>query len=793
MPRALAILVCMTVLAGSFAAPANAQVSARPDLASYVDPLIGTYPPGFVNPGPVVPHGMVGLGPDTEGPFNYGGYHYVNNTITGFSHTHMSAGVPRAGQIPFMPVTGNIDLTDHELPEGSPVPNYASPFSHTAETAEPGYYSVRLARYGIDAELTATLRAGMHRYTFPAGQPASVIIDAGRDLQGHQSSTVDVHEDGMVTGFVEAERSIEVYFAAVFDRPVTSAQTFTGTALSDARHASGARTGAVLGFGSDGGPLLAKVGISFVDVEGAIDNLSAEIPTWDFDGIRADARDSWNDALSAIEIEGGTDAERTSFYTALYHAQFFPNRFDDADGRYLGFDDVVRTTEFPRYTQFSLWDSYRGQNQLLSVINPDAYRDMTLSLLDMYRQGGTLPRWTFANRDPAHMSGDPVIPFIGEAWCRGLLEDLDADGDEDGDDAAARIELFDAMRERTINNRPTNYDTLGYSPTPQMSDPGKLLESTESQAGTTLEYGIAEFTLALMAEEAGFEDHRDALQARSLNYRNLLDPETKWIRPKDADGQFVRDFHPESDYGFQEGTSWQYSWLAMHDLRGLFDGMGGNEVVQDRLDRFFNLPVTGTVPVAWPKVQNQITAFGLVYKGNQYAPGNEHDLQAPFLYNYAGAPWKTQAVARGVASLFTPTPDGLPGNDDLGALSGWLVWTMLGVYPVTPGSPTYTIASPIFTKATIHMKHGDFVIDTPASSPVAKYVQSAALDGEPMDKIWFTHGDIRKGAVLTLEMGPLPDTSWGTASGAAPPSASTNQLRDFGCGAGITSESGGPS
>lgn len=804
MRRTFAIAVIVSVLGGGLASPAGAQL-APSDLAGYVDPLIGTYPPGFVNPGPVRPFGMVGVGPDTEGPLNYGGYHYVNNTIVSFSHIHMSAGVFRGGQLPVMPVSGQVELEDvSQQLGGSPVPAYASPFSHATETAEPGYYSVLLERYGIQAELTSTERVGVHRYAFLPGQAASVVIDAGRDLRGDQPSAIDISDDGLVTGRVTTDdQGVTVYFAARFSEPFTT-ETFVGTTRSSAKQAEGTRAGAILGFGDGGKTIEARVGVSFTDVEGAIKNLEAEAEGKTFDEIRSESRAAWNDALGLIEVEGGTEGEKMSFYTALYHTQFFPNLFSDADGRYRGFDDVIRVSDFPRYTQFSLWDSYRGQNQILSVIQPERYRHMILSLLDMARQRGHLPRWTFANRDPSHMSGNPVIPFIGEGWCRGILDDADGDGDEDETDDALRTELFNAMRERTINNPGGNYENLGYAPTTQVPEyfdgvPAvhELHDGGGGNAGTTLEYGLADLSLALMADDLGLEADRTKLLERALFYRNLLDPETKWIRPRTADGAWIDPFLPEGDYGFQEGTSWQYSWLVMQDLRGLFDLMGGNAAVQERLDTFFNFPASGTVPVAWPKVQNQATMFGLLYKGNQYAPGNEHDLQAPFLYNYVGAPWKTQAVARGAASLYTPTPDGLPGNDDLGALSGWLVWTMLGIYPTTPGSPTYTVASPVFTKATIHTPQGDFVIDAPAASTVAKYVQSASFAGDKdessdLTTTWFTHGDIRKGATLTLDMGPIPNMEWGTADEAAPPSITSAtqpdgevRLRDFACGAGI--------
>lgn len=765
--------------------PASA-VAAPTDLASHVDPMIGTYPPGFVNPGPVMPYGMVGLGPDTEGPLNYGGYHYVNNTITGFSHIHTSAGVFRGGQIPVMPVAGDVILDDpvSQIPgigtEGSPIPGYASPFSHAAETAEPGYYQVLLARYGIDAELTATERVGVHRYTFPPTQAASIVFDPARNLDGYGNTASVLIEDGIVSGHIDSnDDNVKVFFAASFDQPFTAARTFEDGVFSDAASQDGTRTGAVVTF-APGSVVEMKVGISFTDAQGALTNLEAETTGKTFDDVRAEAWAAWNEALGTVVVEGGTDAEKTSFYTALYHAQFFPNLFSDADGRYRGFDDdEILDAGFDHYTQFSLWDSYRGQNQLLAVIAPDRYSDMVRSLLDMYRQSDPrkLPRWTFANRDPSHMSGNPVIPFIGEGWCRGVLSDM-AEADKD--------DLLTAMRERTLNNPGGNYDELGYAPVPRLgTHPGgipkvdQLHDGGGGNAGTTLEYGIADFSLALMSDSRGVEAERDRLMTRSLYYRNLLDPETRWIRPRHEDGTWFEEFLPENDYGFQEGTSWQYSWLAMQDLAGVVELMGGRDAVQQRLDIFFNLPASGTLPVVWPKVQNQATAFGLVYAGNQYAPGNEHDLEAPFVYNYAGAPWKTQAVARGAASLFTPTPDGLPGNDDLGALSGWLVWTMLGVYPMTPGAPMYTVASPVFEKATIQRSGEDLVIEAPGASAVNRYVQTAELDGVPLDKTWFTETE---GQNLALELGPVPNMAWGSAPEAAPPSLSTNPgLDGFGC------------
>lgn len=732
-----------------------------------VDPFVGTFVPGFVNPGPALPHGMVGLGPDTEGPAHYGGYNYDNRLITGFSHTHMSAGVHQGGQVPFMPVAGDVSLGDAETT--APVPAYASPFTHAAERAEVGYYSVDLLRYGITAELTATARAGMHRYDFPAGRQSNIVIDISRDLKGRHPSRIELLSDGTVVGSVATTRpSHTVFFAARFDRPVTSVATFSGTSITEGSSATeGDDVGMIVGFGSEGGGVTAKVGISYVDVQGALGNLESEIPGWDFDAVRAAARDAWSEALSRIQVQGGTQTDLVSFYTALYHAQLFPNLFSDVDGRYLGADDVVRTDERPHYTQFSLWDSYRGQNQLLATIDPDLYEDLIASLLDFHRQSGTLPRWQLANRDPGYMSGDPVIPFVGEGWCRGLVHPSD------------RRELFNAMLQ--LSEGHAVYNSLGYEPVRRPGDPVELVEGGPRETGTTLEWGVSNLSLALMADDLHAKSEAGLLAERSMNYRNVLDPETRWIRPRHDDGSWLTPFAPENGYGFQEGTSWQYSWLVPHDLAGLFEGMGGNDEVQRRLDVFFGFPATAAAPIVYPKLQNQATIFGISYRGNQYAPGNEHDLHAPFLYNYAGSPWKTQAVARSVASLFSPTPDGLPGNDDLGAMSGWLVWTMLGIYPVTPGAPVFTIASPVFEQATVGVGDDSFTISAPGSSWANRFVQSASLGGETLDRTWMTHDDLLRAGTLDVELGALPDTEWGSSSQAAPPSLSTHGLDAFGC------------
>ena len=748
---------------------------AHPDLASWVDPMIGTFPPGFVSPGPVLPHGMVGLGPDTgEGPVNYGGYYRHNGLVTGFSHTHMSTGGVQGGQVPLMPITGEPtsgNLANPFYPQ--PVPAYSSPIDHATEVAEPGYYSVLLARYGVTAELTATRRAGMHRYTFLPDADAAIVFHPGRDLKGILDARFTRVDEQTITGSTDVTRpNHTVFFAARFDRPVAAVTTMDGTPVAVGEKVEGNGVGAVVRFDA-GGTMLAKVGISYVDEAGALNNLDTEIPGWNFDDVRAQAREVWNTALASIEIEGGTDADRTSFYTALYHAQTFPTIMTDVDDRYRAGDGTIRSDEHPRYSSFALWDSYRGQNQLLSVIDPDAYRDMVLSMLDLHRTTGSLPRWQLAHINTGSMSGDPAIPFIAEAWCRGLLEKPMVD-------KKTANELYDAMWS-LASRRSEDYERLGYLPVPQPANPADLIDGGPRETGTTLEFGVAEFALALIADAIGRTTDHDVLLNRSTGYRHLLDPETRWIRPRDASGAWAEPFAPELGYGFQEGTSWQYSWLAMHDLRGLMDRMGGDDEVRNRLDEFFSFAGSAAAPIVVPKAQNQATLFGIAYYGNQYAPGNEHDLQAPFLYNYAGAPWKTQAMARAAASLYTPTTDGLPGNDDLGALSGWLVWTMLGIYPMTPGAPLYDIASPVFERAVVHRPgRSDLVIEAPGASPVAKYVESATLGGSPLERAWLTEDEL-DGTTLRLQMTELPNVEWGAGPNAVPPSLSTHATSSFGC------------
>ena len=626
------------------------------DLTSYVDPMIGTVAPGFVFPGASVPFGMVQNSPDTDGEFAYSGYLYHDALIRGFSLVHLNGpGVRKAGDIPFIPFVGPLVSTEPRV--------IGSPWDRANEAASPGYYRVLLQKYATEVELTAATRAGMQRYTFPPTPEANVLVDVARSVEGVHDGDVTQTGPAEISGW--AQGRYRVNFVARFDRPLTSFSRDgkAGVATFDT---------------TDDRVVTMKAGISFVDADGARRNLEAETGDgFDFEGMRAAARSQWNDVLSTVRVGGGTELEKRSFYTALFHAQQHPNVFSDVDGRYIGFDKAVHVAEGrTQYANFSSWDTYKAQNQLLAMLQPKRYSEMLLSLLADYREGGTLPRWGEQNFDASHMSGDPVIPMIVDGFCRGLLPEP--------------LAFYEAMKDLVVR-RPAELAQLGYLP---------------DRAGTTLEYGGADFALALMADRLGLTADRDRWLQQSLNYRNILDPETKWIRPRHADGSWLTPFDPMSDEGFQEGTSWQYSWLAPHDARGLYDRMGGDGVATERLNTLFALP---------PEVQTKATVFGIVYRTNQHAPGNEHDIQVPWMYPFAGQPWRTQDELREIQQIFRATPDGLPGNADLGSMSAWHVFSALGFGPVTPGAPFYVVGSPQFTRAEVQgvgMKK-PFVIEAP--------------------------------------------------------------------------------
>jgi predicted alpha-1,2-mannosidase len=776
--------ITVAVLLGALASPAGAEE----DILDLVDPMIGTMGSGFVFPGPAAPYGMVQLSPDTEGPFAFTGYQYIDRKIRGFSHVHtQSMGVWEGGEVPLMPTTGDV-VTD--------VKRYQQPFTHAAETAEVGWYEVLLGNR-VRAELTAGLRTGLHRYTYPSGEWGNVIIDAGRAVGGAALIGSDLENDpgrvwasmqslpdGTIVGTVRqpsaSTREYIVHFAIRSDTPAAEIGAFVsrGAAAQPGQAAvSGVGSGMYMRFAPTEGERQVRliVGISFVDTAGAIANLEDEFAETGFD-LRARSeltRDAWRDELDRIRITGGDPANRTAFYTALYHSQHHPNIFQDVDGRYRGYDRQIHQIGAPGdpmpegsnyYANFSMWDTYRTQMPLLSWIQPGRYADMLRSLSAVTAQGGRLPHWGWMDRYADFMNGTPAFPVIADGVCRGVLDD----------DPAALADIYAAARKMAFDqHRDSVYLEKGYVPADN-GGPGTL----GSGAASTLEYATNDFSLALVADKLGHTSDANALSDRGQNWRMVFDPETRFARPRNADGSWVGNpYLPEMPDGWREGTGWQYTMLVPHDPAGLFEAMGTEDEVQQRLDTFFSMPALLAAPHATAEIQQKLTAYGIVYYGNQYAPSNEHDLQAPWLYAFTGSPWKTQAAVRGYQTLYRPTPDGLPGNDDLGTMSAWFVWSAIGLYPTAAGAPVYTLATPLFERIEIRPA-GDgasTVIEAPGASWLNRFISTTSLGGEPVEGS-VAHSQLL-GATLSFEVSASPDIG----SKATPPSASTGPLAEFGC------------
>ncbi|MGH2806287.1 MAG: GH92 family glycosyl hydrolase [Actinomycetota bacterium] len=768
MQRLLVLFGALATVVALMPAPAGAQAAER-EPVDYVDPMIGTLFGGFSFPGPAAPFGMVQLSPDTEGEFAFTGYQYGDTSIRGFSHHHIqSMGVHSNGDLPFMPTVGDVRTDDPR--------SWMSPFDHATEDAQAGYYRVVLERYGILAELTAGQRVAMHRYTFPPSPDANVILDIGHNanlwhphdpgaLDAGKSEVVQGEDPRTLLGTAQTRQGYDIHFATEFDRD------FTVSPLAG---------GAVVGFDTlTDQDVLIKVGISFVSRANALENLHAEKPDWDFDALRQKTRAEWNEALNTMTVSGGTDADKTSFYTALYHAQHHPNTYQDVNGEYMGHDDQVHTaTDHIHYANFSLWDTYRGQSQLLATIQPQRYRDMMLSLLDIYNEGGRFPQWAMNDAYPDFMEGDPVQPTIVDGYCRGVLDDAYVD------------EMYAALLSQARDDGGKRSATEGeYQEYHQRG----FMSGRGADASGNFEYAIADFALAIMADSLGETANRDELLTRADNYAELINPDTGFAHPRNADGTWMEGYDPMAPDYWKEGTGWQYSWLAPQDLRGLFDliggnGRGGDAYVRERLDTYFSTALSDAPAVA--EAQKTMTVFGVAYVGNQHAPSNEHDVHAPYLYDYIGEPYKTQKIMRGYQALFRPTPDGLPGNDDLGSMSSWFVWSALGFYPVQGGAPVYSVGSPMFERAVIAPvgTNETVTVEAPGASLANKYIQGASLGNADLDRAWFTHEDLFDAGGVTFTMGPLANESWGAAPEAAPPSMATDPLSAFGCPERETSE-----
>ena len=724
------------------------------DNVDFVNPFIGTGGHGHTFPGATVPNGMVQLSPDTRtaGWDACGGYHYSDNSIRGFSHTHLSGtGIGDLGDILFMPFTGEAKISPGS-PE-NPDSGYRSRFDHKTESAHPGYYSVQLSDYNIKAELTASTRVGFHRYSFPENQNNGLIIDLKHTVQDREiiSSEFNIISDTEISGYKHIKgwaQNRHIYFHAKFNRPFTPKFFNNNSEISAENDAIGENLVAVLDFlESDAKPLLAKVGISSVDYDGARKNLDTEVPHWSFEKVKKAAHETWVEQLNKITVEGGTEDEKTIFYTGLYHTAMSPYIFNDVDGRYRGMDQEIHTTQSQNiYTVFSLWDTFRAFHPLMSIIEPEKNNEFINSLLTMYDHGGILPKWELNGNYTGTMIGYHAIPVITDAYFK---------GQRNFDIKKAYTAMIHASTYNTDNiHFPSDNVKNKLSPMAKVYNekfgyiPADLEIKSVSRG---LEYAYNDWCIAQMANSLGKKEDFNRFTERSKRYKKYYDSETGFMRGVKLDGTFKVPFDPKyskhKDFDYVEGNAWQWTWFVPHDVDGLVDLMGGNKKFVNKLDELFST----SSDILGEEQSADIT--GLI---GQYAHGNEPSHHITHLYNYVGQPWKTQKLTDSImSSLYFNNPDGLSGNEDCGQMSAWYILNAMGFYQPNPGDPTYSIGRPIFDKVSIAISNEKkFTLTTINNGSNNKYIQSLKLNGVKMNVPFFEHDDIMLGGEIEFEMGP---------------------------------------
>jgi predicted alpha-1,2-mannosidase len=718
-----------------------------------VNTFIGTKDDGNTFPGACMPFGKAQSSPIGS---HYAGYHYDDPVIRGFGHFFLSgAGCwEQGGLVSILPITGALPRSfDHR--------EYGAKYTHDGEVGKPGYYRVALTG-GITAECTATLRTGVERFTFPAGG-GTVLVNVGQanDKEPVFASSIHAVDDRTLAGSVTSQafcggKPYTTYFTTTFDRPFTRSGGWGG-----AQGGAGLR-GRWVSF--DGGPVTAATALSQVDAEGATKNL-AEARGKTFDELRAAAEALWCQELSSIEVD--TD-DPTVFSTALYHVLLQPLTGNDIDGRYRGFDNQVHHADgWTYYEYFSLWDTYRAHNQLLALLRPERARDIARSVLAIGEQGGWLPRWAYANQETNTMTGDPVTPFLVDLWRFGALAGLEE-------------QAYRLLWRNATSVPPASSPFEGRSGNPSYLVDGfvqydngfpKKGQDVDPQHGAsaTLEYALGDSALSIMAEALGHTEDAAVLRQRGLNYRTLWDPTvtdrgfTGFPRPKLRGGAWLRPFTPQGQDGFHEGTAWQYQWLVPQDVPGLVERLGGREAAAARLDDFFAYTDLVADPARTVREEWVVGAYEY-YNQFRYNPNNEPDLHAPWMYALIGRPWQTSAVVRAAQTLFVDAPNGVTGNDDLGTMSAWYVFSALGLYPVMPGTGRFVLHAPRFARAVIHQEDGpDIVITAPdADTTRLQYVRALQVDGADHARVWVDLDPLRAGAALDFTLTSDPaEATWG--------------------------------
>ena len=691
---------------------------------------------------------MVQLSPDTHimGWDASSGYHYEDQQIYGFSHTHLSGtGIGDLGDILLLPFSGGDSI--------KPV----ATFKKETEKATPGYYAVRLDNLGVNVELTSTDRVGFHRYTFDNPKDRRVMLDLGHVLQpnwGHKlvSNDYQLVNDSTVEGTYKTQgwaHFHSVSYRVTFSEPMTKIyQYIDGKMRSDSlflKLHSDKDLKFHYRFKESDKPLLVKVALSPVDVEGAEKNMEAELPGWDFDQVRAESADIWNKALNKIQIETNDPVIRKNFYTALYHTMIAPFAYQDVDGRYLGMDKKVHTAAagYTNYTAFSLWDTFRALHPLMTIINPSLASDMGNALVQGYMEGTILPKWPLASSYTGCMVGYPAVSVLADLVAKDLAKgDLNLWAEAGARSSVYRADLaekFKGTRELDLITRHVYYkDKFGFVPA----------DSIPESVSWGLEMAYYDWCIAQIAAKAGNDTLAKAYQEKASYYKRYLDPETKLMRGVMADGSFRTPFNPrysshmKSDY--TEGNAFQWSFFVPHDMDNFIAEIGGKKELETRLDTLF----TTSSQIDGAEASGDIT--GLI---GQYAHGNEPSHHMAYLYNWTDAPWKgAERLDFIMRNFYTNQPDGIIGNEDCGQMSAWYVLSALGFYQVCPGIPVYAIGRPMVDKATIPVAGGNFEIIVKNNSPENKYVKEAKLNGKVLDTLFFPHADLVKGGTLEIEM-----------------------------------------
>lgn len=749
-------LLAAAALSTTLSSKVSAQTAQKlVPLTQYVDPFIGSVGHGHVFVGANVPTGAVQLGPSqimqSWDQFNgwdwCSGYNYISKEILGFSHTHLSGtGIGDLNDILVVPANGEVQLTPAKFNHMES--GYGSYFSKESEVCKPGYYSAYLDKYKVKAELTATERVGFHHYHYDKTDNSHLLIDLDFTMLWDKtvaSSFKQLNDSTFIgyrysTGWSKDER---VFFAMVLSVPVTKIALYNGIHPETGKEVTGTGVKAALFFDAVKNPdIKIKVGISPVSTENALANIHSEAPQWNFEKVKQAADLSWNKALNKV-VFASDKATKTIFYTALYHSNFSPTLFNDHNGDYRGTDKKVYTHQkFNNYTTFSLWDTYRGLNPLLTIIEPLKVKDMVHSLLSIYQQQGKLPLWPLQGSETDCMVGYPSIPVITDAYLKGLIAPSDVEP------------AYEAIRNTAMmgQNGIQFVKKLSYIPADSMK-----VESVS----WGLEYAVADWGIAKMAAKLGKKDDAIYFAKRARLYEQYYNPKEGHFAGRLANGDFKSPYDPLSAKpggDFTEGNGWQYTWLAPQDPYGLIQLNGGDAAFAAKLNTFF------TMSSELKEASNDIT--GLI---GQYAQGDEPSHHIAYLYNFVGKPWRTAEVVREVMNkYYTTEKDGICGNEDAGQMSAWYVLSSMGFYSMNPMSGVYVIGSPVMDKATISVGSKKFSITVEHQSKKNIYIQKITLNGKPYPKSYIKHSDLVKGGNMVFYMGNTPSKTFGVSKADRP-------------------------